>query len=282
MTITIPDALPQLHEGPHEAGTGRACIMNAIAYMNGDKTISDMPSCVYPPFALMAQAINDNICKHTKCQLCESANALGLRLKHDCVTPLCGPCAHKVWMMGVQLIGTAELNDCLTWQERRNVAIQIGAALVDWDAERRALQRHDETDPNYGVSVARWGAVLTAVEGVVAGTAWPQMLPLTWPQMLPLTQISGIEGAGGRGLAGMVRLIQASADQRVSALKHLGDWYAEQHAWNGRWNFAYGKEKLMDKMPELVGILRRAAGHAEQADIILTEEDVAKVPVAVA
>lgn len=275
MTITIPDALPQLHTGVHEAGSGRACIMNAIAYMNGDRQISDMPSCVYPPFALMAQAINDNICKHTKCQLCESANAVGL--KHNCATPLCGPCAHKVWMMGVQLIGTAELSHLLSWTGRRDVAIQIGSALVDWDVERHALQRHAETDRGYMVSPTQWSAVQNSVTSVICGRPG-------WTQQVTALQINAIQEAGGVGLADTVRLIQApSPAARDSVLVAMGKRYADRHAWlEGMWKIGYGYEMLAEKLPDLVGILRRAAGHAEQADIVITPEQVAKVPAGVA
>lgn len=279
MTITIPDMLPQLHKGAHEAGSGRACVMNAIAYMNGDKTISDMPSCVYPPFALMAQAINDNICKHTKCQLCESANALGLGLKHDCVTPLCGPCAHKVWMMGVQLIGTAELESDIgeVWRQRQ-AAIEIGAALVDWEAERYALKRHTETNPFYMISPSLWGTILNDVESYIAGR-----LP-AWQACTALI-LNAIEEAGGIGVALMARLIQAGGpDLRASILLTLAKRYAESQSWlaAGDWRPDFGHQALAEKMPELVGILRRAAGHAAQADIVITPEQVAKVPVAVA
>lgn len=273
MTILVPDALPQLHKGAHAPDSGRACVMNAIAYINGDKEISDMPACVYPPFALLAQSINDNYCSHTKCTFCEADEG-----SHDCVTPLCSPCAHQVWMTGVQLIGTAELATRLTPHERRWVAIEIGAAFIDWDTEQDAMIRSTETDNGIWVGANRWKDTLAGVQAVIS-----QRGP--WSLRLSTPFIHNIEQAGGAQLAHMIRLIQApSPSLRDGCVLQLGKGYAQAKAWASPvgWSTPYGYRKLAEKMTDVVGILRRAAGHAEQADVVLTEEQVAKVPVAVA
>lgn len=98
------DALPQLAIGTHEQGSGRACIMNAISYLNGDKTITDTPGCVWTPLAQMAQSVNDAICQPRHWE------KLGRSVTISNGRPelLCPSCTHQMWMFGAELIGSAE------------------------------------------------------------------------------------------------------------------------------------------------------------------------------
>lgn len=95
--MRTPDHLPRLSTGSHTEGSGRACIMNAISYLEGDREITDRPECVYWPLAAMAQILNDNICRHG------GAPTYG--------TEICGPCSHELWKLGARLIGTARISD---------------------------------------------------------------------------------------------------------------------------------------------------------------------------
>lgn len=100
----IPNGLPTLAAGSHGAGSGKACIMNAISYLNGDKKITDMPNCVDPYLAVCAQWLNDSICSHD-----ETGRPIDItELMGTGPIDLCPPCAHAVWMAGAALIGTAE------------------------------------------------------------------------------------------------------------------------------------------------------------------------------
>ena len=116
------DSLPQLAVGSHDEGSGQACIMNALSYLTGQATITDMPTCVWRPLAYLAQLANDNICESTH---------QGWRkvIRHGCltvgpgadsphepepnctlgsVTLLCPSCTHTMWMLGARMIGSAE------------------------------------------------------------------------------------------------------------------------------------------------------------------------------
>lgn len=52
----VPQALPRLAVGSYDRGSGKACIMNAISYLNGDAKITDMPDCAHPVLARAASA----------------------------------------------------------------------------------------------------------------------------------------------------------------------------------------------------------------------------------
>lgn len=97
-------ALPQLAVGDQRHTSGSACIMNAIAWLEGDSQISDLPNCVWKPLAYLAQMVNDNVCqeghpgRHVK------------RQAHSHITYLCPGCSHQMWMIGVRLIGSAGAN----------------------------------------------------------------------------------------------------------------------------------------------------------------------------
>lgn len=94
----IPDSLPTLSVGSHGAGTGSMCVMNALSYLKGDKSITDFPDCTDPFLARVAQILNDQVCTHQVTRT----------LKHDQVSELCGKCSHDVWLFGSKLMGTAE------------------------------------------------------------------------------------------------------------------------------------------------------------------------------
>lgn len=110
------NALPQLAVGDQGRTSGSACIMNAIAWLEGDSQISDLPDCVWKPLAYLAQAVNDNVCqeghpgRHVKRQAHseECPCCLGCFTSH--ITYLCPGCSHQMWMIGVRLIGSAGAN----------------------------------------------------------------------------------------------------------------------------------------------------------------------------
>lgn len=62
--MDVVNDFPRLAVGPHLAGSGKGCIMNVISHWNGDKQITDMPSCTHPVLAKIAQILNDTICTH--------------------------------------------------------------------------------------------------------------------------------------------------------------------------------------------------------------------------
>lgn len=124
--------LPQLAVGSHADGGGRACIMNALAYLEGAADITDMPACVWPPLAWLSQVVNDNICDpgHVGWQLgskpadeCVWINLPavddGCPDSYTCTSSacmcveqfelLCPTCSHTMWMLGSRLIGTGRV-----------------------------------------------------------------------------------------------------------------------------------------------------------------------------
>jgi hypothetical protein len=110
----IPNALPQLATGSHEAGSGKACIMNAISYLNGDTRITDMPDCAYPLLAKTAQSINDSLCTHRQGEL------------------LCRECSHQMWLLGARIIGTASAVDGWPDLDKRVLNVRLAC----WAAEQ--------------------------------------------------------------------------------------------------------------------------------------------------
>lgn len=279
MTITIPDALPQLSVGDQPENSGYACVMNAIAYMKGDKTLSDMPSCVWGPFARIAQMVNDMICSHVSCPLCANI-ANDADDSHQCALVLCSACSHDVWMMGVALIGTAELAGDLSYPQISRAAFDIGFTLVDWKAELWHFRRGAETGMNDAV-IASWGLMIAHIEGIRAGHTYPLRAPR------PRSHMEHIKEAGGGATVALWELIHTAGPAgRTRHLTNLAICFREKAVTEammlGLHPSSEATRLLKAKLPELVGILRRAAGHAAQADIVITAEDVAKVPVGVA
>jgi hypothetical protein len=56
--FNVPDALPTLSAGPHVEGSGKACVMEYISLLAGEKW-TDMPLCTLPLLAAAAQVVND-------------------------------------------------------------------------------------------------------------------------------------------------------------------------------------------------------------------------------
>lgn len=114
MELTIPDQLPQLAQGSWSAESGKACIMNAISYINGDKQISDMPDCVFKPLSHLAQTLNDTICQEGAC----------IPEQYDAAL-LCPAHSHQMWLLGARLIGTGEAVRGMGHWERSRLAVQL-------------------------------------------------------------------------------------------------------------------------------------------------------------
>lgn len=116
MELNIPDQLPQLAVGSHGRGSGMACIMNAISYLNGDIEISDAPDCTFPLLADAAIGLNDTLCNHRK----------------DGDPVMCQECSHQMWLLGARIIGTAEA--VVDWR-RWDVNV-LHVRLAAWCAEQ--------------------------------------------------------------------------------------------------------------------------------------------------
>lgn len=100
MTIDHP---LRLAVGSHRAGTGKGCVMNVIAWENGDSEITDMPGCADPMLALVAQKVNDSICTHRDgdllCPECSTAVLdLGHRIAGTTSHALADEELHRVWV----------------------------------------------------------------------------------------------------------------------------------------------------------------------------------------
>ena len=50
-----------LARGSHRPGSGKACAMNVISYVNGHMKITDYPECSARPLARMVQVVNDKL-----------------------------------------------------------------------------------------------------------------------------------------------------------------------------------------------------------------------------
>ena len=58
--MSIPNALPTLSAGAHKLGEGKACVMEYVSLLAGEKW-SDSPTCTYRPLAMAAQVVNDRL-----------------------------------------------------------------------------------------------------------------------------------------------------------------------------------------------------------------------------
>lgn len=133
MKISLPDALPALAVGTHERGSGRACIMNAISYLNGDTVITDMPECADTVLSAMAQRVNDAICTHRPDADC---GELSLSPEN---TLLCPECTHLMWLLGVRLIGTSDANATPATVDAWRGWLRVVHGVLAYRAERDDL-----------------------------------------------------------------------------------------------------------------------------------------------
>ncbi len=58
VTMTVPDALPTLSAGSHDAEHGEACVMEYVSLLAGEEW-SDRPECTHPMLAHEARTTND-------------------------------------------------------------------------------------------------------------------------------------------------------------------------------------------------------------------------------
>jgi hypothetical protein len=100
-TTQIPDALPILSSGHHPAGSGKACVMDAISWLQGKPEEGDAPSCVHPVLRSLAIKVNDNMADVDRWQL---------------------------WGLVPRLIGTADLRDDVVQRRVLNVRLAIFSA----------------------------------------------------------------------------------------------------------------------------------------------------------
>ena len=60
MSITVPEYLPTLSAGKHDPGSGKACVMEYVSVLAGER-FSDHPRCTIEAIASVARGINDAI-----------------------------------------------------------------------------------------------------------------------------------------------------------------------------------------------------------------------------
>lgn len=266
-TITIPDALPRLFVGTHRRETGRACMMNAIAYMQGDKEISDMPSCVWQPFGFMVQLINDRICSHqievkTGEMICD----------HEKVAhALCGPCAHHVWMTGVPLIGTGELGRMPSEAQVIQLLRRMAARIVNihWAAMMNTFPKSYEK-----IFRRQWDKAREVLDGT-RGEIFP-----------PSHESSLLDGLGTHearmlknalmmfGGGGSPKTASEMLNEVVLNMLQLGNL-------NTKEGFRADAFTLSRLLPIFTEWLYEAAGVAKPKQVIVTEAEVELVPVGV-
>lgn len=56
--LPIPEGLPSLAAGSHNAGAGEACVMEYVSILAGE-SFSDHPSCTDPVLSAVARSVND-------------------------------------------------------------------------------------------------------------------------------------------------------------------------------------------------------------------------------
>ncbi|MGJ9411263.1 hypothetical protein ACHAAC_01015 [Aeromicrobium sp. CF4.19] len=66
--MTLPDALPTLTAGAHDADTGEACVMEYVSVLSGEPW-SDRPECTHPLLAHEARTANDLLGEHERARL---------------------------------------------------------------------------------------------------------------------------------------------------------------------------------------------------------------------
>jgi hypothetical protein len=270
-TVTIPDFLPQLYVGKHGKDSGRACIMNAFAYMKGDVEISDLPDCVWQPFAKMAQVINDRMCVHLTEEVTDEpiigvsgvngapARTIGFRT----VNKLCSHCAHEVWMMGVPLIGTAELANKLTWAQQRKFLLHMGLRLI----------HQMNSTPGARYSREHY-TIIAKIEAIAYGDGKGYMLMDERE-----TEYTRNCSSFFARLALMARL-GAKAHEYDEVANLAWEWVNGQGLVNDL-GFHSGAYALSRQLTTFVDWLHQAAGQQAPREYTVTEDEVAKIPVTV-
>jgi hypothetical protein len=133
----------RLAAGSHKAGSGFGCVMNIISWENGDRVITDYPTCVDPTLAEMAQAINDMGCTHGA-WLCHDTGKFHSSSDEliTCASRvsnaghahlLCADCSTKVIEFGHELVGTGfPLDDLYDRYQQgwKRIAGQLGVVTV--------------------------------------------------------------------------------------------------------------------------------------------------------
>ena len=66
--MTVPDFLPTLSHGAHDADAGEACVMEYVSLLAGEEW-SDRPECTHPILAHEARTTNDLLLDHDRPRL---------------------------------------------------------------------------------------------------------------------------------------------------------------------------------------------------------------------
>lgn len=270
-TVIIPDFLPQLYVGKHDKDSGRACIMNAFAYMKGDVTITDLPDCVWPPFAKMAQFVNDRLCVHLTEELTSDPVYkqvrgndgvwVRVRIGSKTVHRLCGNCAHEVWMMGAPLIGTAELASKLTWPEQRKFLLHVGLRLMH--------QRYVNNGTGYPRA---FYTIIAKVQAIAYGDGMGRLV-LDEQETDYTRDCSSV-------FSNLIQMGMLHMDTNV--LDCFADLVFEWGTSQGLTNdlgFHTGAYSMSRQLDTFVDWLHQAAGQSAPARYTVAEDEVAKVPV---
>lgn len=128
--MMIDRGLPQLAVGSHERGSGLACVMNYVSYINGDCPITDRPACTHPLLALVAAGVNDRICSH---------GSRDPATKGLVVEMLCRRCSARMLRYAARLIGTAGPGqDDPEAMARLSIALALAASVAtsEWFGQR--------------------------------------------------------------------------------------------------------------------------------------------------
>jgi len=274
ITVTIPDALPQLYAGKHKEGTGRACIMNAIAYMGGDKDITDMPSCVWGPLAVIAQVINDQLCPHLIEVETERTITTSNGTFRQTAHKLCDDCSHDVWMMGATLIGTQEVANQATSAGREQLTLRMAHRLLDWDTILPAIGCEYPLRQVFERIVRHSVAVMN-------GQTSPGPLPLTFDEAGTLSRMRHSRTLMAFVDFAYMLTAAQSEDVQVYFVEVLRAFASDNMAVNDLGQRT-GAHQLMRYLPTFIDWLHEVAGRQTPQAYALSIEDVAKVPVMVA
>jgi hypothetical protein len=108
MTARQFDHPPRLAVGTHSTSKTFLCAMNIVSFVQGEKVISDTPSCTPRPLALMVQSVNDKYCTHL---VREEDPDTGCT-----VSALCPPCSVKVLRLALRTVNLPQLTFQQGWQ----------------------------------------------------------------------------------------------------------------------------------------------------------------------